>query len=94
MNEELASLFNEDKQERIHQPKVNTPEYQAMSARDLQRRERVMAIAAANGLQTAEDLRDALEILEGLGWVRRFAIKPTGGGRSSERLHLHPDLRD
>src|SRR5215217_6825223 len=46
------------------------------------------------GLQTAEDLREALEILEGLGWVRRFAIKPSGGGRPSERLHLHPDLRD
>jgi hypothetical protein len=46
------------------------------------------------GLQSAEDLREALEILEGLGWVRRFAIKPRGGGRPSERLHLHPDLRD
>ena len=46
------------------------------------------------GLQTAEDLREALEILEDLGWVRRFAIKPIRGGRPSERLHLHPDLRD
>ena len=46
------------------------------------------------GLQSAEDLREALEILEGLGWVRRFTIKPFGGGRPSERLHLHPDLRD
>jgi hypothetical protein len=46
------------------------------------------------GLQSAEDLRKALEILEGLGWVRRFTIKPRGGGRPSERIHLHPDLRD
>jgi hypothetical protein len=46
------------------------------------------------GLNSSENLREALEILEDLGWVRRFTIKPTGGGRPSERLHLHPDLRD
>lgn len=63
MNEELAVLYKADKQERIDQPKANTPEYKAMRARDLQRRERVMAIAAANGLQTAEDYYHAAHIM-------------------------------
>ena len=63
MNEELAVLYKADKQERIDQPKANTPEYKVMRARDLQRRERVMAIAAANGLQTAEDYYHAAHIM-------------------------------
>src|SRR5215213_5366037 len=63
MNDELASLFREDKQERINQPKVNNPEYKTMRARDLQRRERVMAIAAGDGLQTAEDYYHAAHIM-------------------------------
>lgn len=63
MNDELASLYQADKQERINQPKANTPEYRAMRARDLQRRERVMAIAAASGLQTAEDYYHAAHIM-------------------------------
>jgi hypothetical protein len=35
MNDELKSLYDADKQERIDQPKVNTAEYKAMRARDL-----------------------------------------------------------
>ena len=63
MNVELVALFNEDKQVRIHQPKAHTPQYKAMRVRDLQRRERVIAIAAANGLQTAEDYFHAAHIM-------------------------------
>jgi hypothetical protein len=63
MNNELASLFKKDKHERIDQPKAKTPEYKDMRARDLQRRERVMAIAAANGLQIAEDYYHAAQIM-------------------------------
>ena len=55
MNNELFSLYKADKQERLNQPKVNTPEYKAMRGRDLDRRERVMEIFAANELHTAED---------------------------------------
>ena len=55
MNNELLSLYEADKQERLNQPKVNTPEYNAMRGRDLERRERVMEIVAANELYTAED---------------------------------------
>ena len=40
MNNELFSLYKADKQERIDQPKANTPEYKAMRVRDLERRER------------------------------------------------------
>jgi hypothetical protein len=63
MNKELRSLYETDKQERVNQPKANTPEYKAMRARDLQRREQVMLIAAASGLQTAEDYYHAAHIM-------------------------------
>jgi hypothetical protein len=63
MNLELASLYKADKQERIDQPRANTTAYKAMRARDLQRRECVMAIAAANGMQTAEDYYHAAHIM-------------------------------
>ena len=63
MNKELQNLHQADKQERVHQPKGNTPEYKAMRARDLQRRERVIEIASANGLQTAEDYYHAAHIM-------------------------------
>jgi hypothetical protein len=46
------------------------------------------------GLATAEDLRQAVEVLEEHGWVRRETVKPAGGGRPSEQLHIHPSLRD
>lgn len=46
------------------------------------------------GLATAEDLRQAVEVLEEHGWVRRETVKPAGGGRPSEHLHLHLSLRD
>jgi hypothetical protein len=63
MDDELASLYRADKQERINQPEANTPEYRAMRARDLQRRQRAMAIAEANGLQTAKDYYHAAHIM-------------------------------
>src|SRR5688572_1934187 len=81
MNEELATLYKADKQERINQPKANTPEYKAMRVRDLQRRERVMAIAVANGLQIAEDYYHAAQIMnhgdtiEDAGNAHRFALR-------------------
>ena len=46
------------------------------------------------GMTTTEGLRDIVGILEDHGWVQRVTVKPEGGGRPSERLHLHPDLRD
>ena len=63
MNDELTALYKADKQERVHQPRVNTLEYQAMRARDLQRRKRVMEIAAKNGLETGEDYYHAAHIM-------------------------------
>jgi hypothetical protein len=45
-------------------------------------------------LSTAAELAGAIEVLEDHGWVRRVTVKPTGGGRPSERLHIHPSLRN
>lgn len=63
MNEELASLYQADRQERVNQPKANTPDYHAMRARDAERRQRVMEIVAANELGTAEDYFHAAWIM-------------------------------
>src|SRR5215204_820042 len=87
---------------RVYSPLLDTPERRAqkllehLQAGDIRHGVKTREVWRKGwpGLNTAEDLREALEILEGLGWVRRFAIKPSGGGRPSERLHLHPDLRD
>ncbi|RPI95192.1 MAG: hypothetical protein EHM40_03955 [Chloroflexi bacterium] len=63
MNDELASLYTADKQERVNQPKGNTTAYKEMRTRDLGRRERVMEIVAANQVQTAEDYFHAAWIM-------------------------------
>ena len=63
MNNELVSLYRADKQERIKQPKANTAEYKAMRVRDLERREYVMELVAANHLHTAEDYYHAAHIM-------------------------------
>jgi hypothetical protein len=55
--------------------------------RDIRRR-------AFPGLGSIEHLREAQEILEELGWVRRYESKPPGHGRATEKLFLHPDERD
>ena len=62
MNNELASLSEADRQERINQPKANTAEYKAMRVRDLERREHAMELAA-NKLLTAEDYYHAAHIM-------------------------------
>jgi hypothetical protein len=63
MNDELAALYKADRQERVNQPKVNTPAYKAMRVRDLKRRKRVMELVAANELHTAEDYYHAAWIM-------------------------------
>jgi len=63
INYELASLYQADRQEHDSQPKVMTPEYQAMRARDLRRRERVLALVAADELHVAEDYYHAAWIM-------------------------------
>ncbi len=45
-------------------------------------------------LATREEVLEAVEHLQGLGWVRLVRVKPPGGGRPSEELHVHPDLRE
>lgn len=63
MNEELRALYQADRHEHANQAKVNTPEYTAMRARDLQRRQRVMELLAAQELQSAEDYFHAAWIM-------------------------------
>ena len=63
MNAELHSLYKADRQERLSQPKVNTPAYKVMRARDLERRARVMEMVAATELQIAEDYYHAAWIM-------------------------------
>ena len=46
------------------------------------------------GMTTSEELQEIVDILEDHGWVRRVTVRPEGGGRPSERLHLHPELRE
>ncbi len=47
-----------------------------------------------SGMSSAEELASVIGVLEEHGWVRRKKVKPTGPGRPSERLYLHPELRD
>jgi len=63
MNEELLSLYTEDREEHANQAKVNTPEYKEMRARDLQRRERVLKIFEKNEILSAEDYFHAAQIM-------------------------------
>ena len=63
MDQELLSLYKADKQERVNQPKANTPEYKAMRRRDLERRQQIMEIVAAEELNTAEDYYHAAWIM-------------------------------
>ena len=63
MNEELLSLYREDREEHANHAKVNTPEYKAMRLRDLQRRERVLEIVAQNEILSAEDYFHAAQIM-------------------------------
>jgi hypothetical protein len=45
-------------------------------------------------LSIAAELVEAKEVLESHGWVRLTTVKPPGGGRPSERLHIHLSLRN
>jgi hypothetical protein len=46
-------------------------------------------------LTTPEEVAVAIEVLEEHGWVRQVTAKPgSRGGRPSEALHVHPDLRE
>lgn len=45
------------------------------------------------GLSRLEEVAAAIARLEEYGWVRLATVKPEGGGRPSEVIHIHPDLR-
>jgi hypothetical protein len=45
-------------------------------------------------LRTANELSEALDVLEEHGWVRREEVKPEGGGRPSKVVRLNPELQE
>ena len=59
MNEELLALYTADREERIDQPRMGTPEYTAMRERNRQRRLRAVAILATLPVPEAADLYHA-----------------------------------
>ena len=59
MNDELLALYNTDREERVDQPCMGTPEYTAMRERDKKRRLRAAAILATLPAQEAADLYHA-----------------------------------
>lgn len=59
MNQELLALYTADRQERIDQPRMGTPEYTAMRERDHQRRIRAAAILSTLAAPAAADLYHA-----------------------------------
>jgi hypothetical protein len=59
MNDELRDLCTADREERVDQPRMGTPEYTAMRERDQQRRLRAAAILALLPVPEAVDLYHA-----------------------------------
>jgi hypothetical protein len=59
MNDELLALYTADREERIDQPRMGTPQYTAMRERDHQRRLRAAAILSTLAAPDAADLYHA-----------------------------------
>jgi hypothetical protein len=59
MNDELLALYTADREERVDQPRMGTPEYTAMRERDQQRRLRAAAILSSLTAPEAADLYHA-----------------------------------
>ena len=64
MNEELLALYTADREERIDQPRMGTPEYTAMRERDWQRRLRAAAILSTLEAPEAADLYHAAQLFQ------------------------------
>jgi hypothetical protein len=98
MNEELLALYQSDRQEHANQATVNTPEYRAMRARDLLRRERVMEILAQSKSLTAEDFLHAAQVMshgdtpEDAQHAYRFAVPSSEPGFRPARWRLRATI--
>jgi hypothetical protein len=87
---------------RVYSPLMDTPDRRALvllhhlEVGDIRHGAKVREIQRKGwpSLTTAQDLGEALDILESLGWVRRVTVKSPGKGRGSEQIYLHPELRD
>jgi hypothetical protein len=65
----IAELYAADRDERVNQPKLGTPEYRAMRQRDQERRDAVQRLVADGRLQTGEDYYQA-------AWIMNHGDKP------------------
>lgn len=87
---------------RIYSPMLDTPQRRAEALlRHIHKgdvedgaKSRDMLRRGWSRLTIAAELSEALDILEDHGWVRRESLKPDGGGRPSEVIRLHPELRE
>jgi hypothetical protein len=64
MSDELLALYTADREERIDQPRMGTPEYTAMRERDKQRRLRAAAIVSVLESPEAADLYHAVLLFQ------------------------------
>ena len=86
---------------RVYAPMLNTPLRAAISL--LERIEAGEIVHGTklrdiynrqwSGLATSEEVAAAIQVLEEHGWARRVKVQPPKGGRPSEVMYIHHDLR-
>ena len=91
MNDELLALYNADREERVDQPRMSTPEYTAMRERDQQRRLRAAAILSILDAPEAADLYHAALLFQHgdnpVDAWRAYALARAATERGDERAH-------
>jgi hypothetical protein len=69
--------------EKIQQGKLSN----AFSARDAYRPQ-------WTGLSDSKDVKEALDLLEDIGWIKGDLVTPEGGGRSTMHYQVNPKVRE
>jgi hypothetical protein len=91
MNDELLALYTADRQERIDQPRMGTPEYTAMRERDRQRRLHAAEILSSLTTPEAADLYHAAllfqhgDLAEDAWWAYELARRAAEQGEARAR---------
>ena len=87
---------------RVYSPLMDTPERRAelllhkILTKEIRPGAKVREIYRKqwSGLRSHESVVEALKILAQHGWVRIAKVNPSGRGRPTEVLRVHPELRD